>query len=56
MPRLDKAGARREKDTIITLSSHPDAPTFDHEFMSRTYQGRLQYHIRRYIKSQGKVL
>ena len=56
VPRFDKAGARREKHSIITLASHPKASAFDHEFMSPTYQERLQHHIRRYIKSQGKVL
>ncbi len=55
-PRLDRAGARREKDTIVTLRSHQDAPYFDHTFMSPTYQESLQHHIRRYIKSQGKIL
>ncbi len=56
MPRSDSAGAKREKDSIITLDSHPEAASFDHEFMSPTYQERLQHHIRRYIKSQGKVI
>lgn len=53
MPRLDRAGAMREKDTITTLSSHPDASAFDHEFMSPTYQERLQQHITNYIQSRG---
>ncbi|WP_042282548.1 RHS repeat-associated core domain-containing protein [Candidatus Protochlamydia sp. R18] len=56
VPRFDKAGAKREKDAIVTLASHPSAAAFDHEFMSPTYQERLQHHTRRYIKSQGKVL
>ena len=56
VPRFDRAGAEREKDSIITLTSHANASAFDHEFMSPTYQERLQHHIRRYIKSQGKVL
>lgn len=37
VPRLDKSGAEREKDSIVTLDSHSDAPYFDHEFMSPTY-------------------
>lgn len=56
VPWFDRAGAKREKDTIITLDSHPRAAAFDHEFMSPTYRERLQHHINRYIKSQGKVL
>jgi len=53
VPRFDRAGAKREKDTIVTLTSHPDASGFDHEFMSPTYQEKLQEHIRYYIQTQG---
>jgi RHS repeat-associated protein len=53
VPRFDRAGAKREKDTIVTLASHPDALGFDHEFMSLTYQEKLQEHIRYYIQTQG---
>ena len=53
VPRFDSAGAKREKDTIVTLTSHPDASGFDHEFMSSTYQEKLQEHIRYYIQTQG---
>lgn len=56
VPRFDRTAAKREKDSVVTLDSHPGASSFDHEFMSPTYQERLQHHIRRYIKSQGKVL
>ncbi len=56
VPRLDKSGSQREKGSIINLNSHPDASVFDHELTSPTYQERLQHHIRRYIKSQGKAL
>ena len=56
VPRLDRSGARREKDTIVTLSSHPDASFFDHEFMSPTYQRELRKHITNYIKANGKML
>ena len=56
IPRLDREGAKREKDTIVTLSSHPDAPLFDHEFMSPTYQESLQYHIKRFTQTQGETL
>lgn len=56
IPRIDLRGARREKDTIITLSSHPNAPIFDHDFMSPTYQKKLKEHIDNYINSKGGAL
>jgi hypothetical protein len=56
VPRLDRAGARREKDSIVTVASHPKAPAFDHEFMSPTYQRELRKHITNYIKTNGKTI
>lgn len=56
VPRWDSAGAIREKDTIVNLTSHQDAPTFDHDFMSPTYQKELRKHIANYIKTEGKML
>ena len=56
IPRLDRAGNKRERDTIFTLDSHSNAPAFDHEFMSPTYEERLWQHIRNYILSQGANL
>lgn len=56
VPTLDRAGAKREKDSIINLSSHSEAPAFDHAFMSPTYQERLRWHITNYIQTQGKML
>ena len=54
--RIDKAGARRAKGTIVTLHSHLRAHLIDHEFQSPTYMERLQEHIRNYIKSGGQAL
>ena len=51
-----ESGAKREKDSVITLSSHPDAPVFDHEFMSPTYQRMLQRQIVHYIETRGQML
>lgn len=45
VPRLDRAGAKREKDSIITLASDLEAAAFDHEFMSPTYREKLQRQI-----------
>jgi RHS repeat-associated protein len=56
VPRFDRAGARREKNSIITLASDSKASAFDHEFMSPTYQERLQRHIKNYLNTQGKML
>lgn len=42
VPRSDSAGAKREKDSIITLDSHAEAASFDHEFMSPTYRKKNQ--------------
>ncbi|MBA3958055.1 MAG: DUF687 family protein [Parachlamydiaceae bacterium] len=56
IPRLDKSGAQREKDTIINLTSHPNAPAFDHEFISPTYKRELQNHIINYIETNGRSL
>jgi RHS repeat-associated protein len=56
VPRFDRKGARREKDAIVTLDSHQDAPFFDHEFMSPTYQRELRKHIANYVSTNGKTL
>ena len=56
VPRVDRRGAKREQDRVTTLRSHPEAPIFDHEFMSPTYREQLSYHIGRYIQSQGRGL
>lgn len=49
VPQFDRAGAQRAKDTIIRLKSHPDAPWFDHPFLSPTYKRALGDHIKEYI-------
>ncbi|MBM3197762.1 MAG: DUF687 domain-containing protein [Chlamydiae bacterium] len=54
VPRLDREGAKREKDTTVTLDSHSEAPSFDHEFMSPTYRERLRQHIINYTTNQGE--
>ena len=54
VPRVDRRGAKREQDRVTTLRSHPEAPIFDHEFMSPTYSERLRQHIINYNSSQGK--
>ena len=47
IPRIDKSGANREKDTVVNLISHPEAAYFDHEFQSLTYQDALMDELTR---------
>lgn len=54
VPRIDRAGAKRAKGTIIDLVSHPNADRFDHSFISPTYERALQDGIERYINSRGQ--
>jgi pimeloyl-ACP methyl ester carboxylesterase len=49
IPRIDKSGAEREKDTIINLVSHPEAAFFDHEFQSLTYQDALRRKLNEFL-------
>jgi RHS repeat-associated protein len=56
IPLFDWIGAQREKDSIVTLDSHPNAPFFDHGIMSPTYQENLRRHIQNYIKTNGEKL
>lgn len=51
IPYLDRDGAERAKDTIVTLPSHPDASFFDHSFQSLTYQDALRNHLKAYIRN-----
>ena len=53
VPRFDRNGAKRAKDTITDLESQPGAPWFDHEFLSSTYKKSLKKNIGNYIKSRG---
>ena len=54
VPRFDIFGSARAKDTIVTLTSDPNASALDHEFMSPTYQAKLRQHITNYIQSRGE--
>ena len=56
MPRLDLAGARRERETIVTLESHSNASFFEHSFMNITYEKNLTQHIQGYLNSKGRTL
>ncbi len=56
IPRIDGAGARRARGTVIDLASHPDAPWFDHSFQSPTFEEQLQKRITNYLRSHGESL
>lgn len=47
---LDWSGAKREKDTIVDLVSHPEADFFDHSFQSLTYRRHLIDKLNNFIK------
>jgi hypothetical protein len=53
VPHFDRNGARREKDSIFDLESHPNAAWIDHEFQSPTYRGPLLQRLINYIQSNG---
>lgn len=55
IPRGDVLGALWTASTIFTLSSHREAPLFDHPFMSPTYKTYLRGHIKNYIRSKGRI-
>lgn len=50
VPYLDQPGAKREKDTIVNLVSHPFAGFFDHGFQSLTYKPALTDEIAAFLK------
>jgi RHS repeat-associated protein len=50
VPRIDRAGAARSKETIVNVISHPDAGWFDHEFQSSTYENYLSDEIYFFFK------
>ena len=47
--RLDRAGKRRCKDTIIMLQPHPDAAWHDHEFISSTFTTKQMKEFKEYM-------
>ena len=53
IPRLDRAGYNKSLDTIVRLPSHPNAPWFDHKFVSPTYKSQIRREINEYMKHIG---
>lgn len=56
IPYLDREGAYRMKNSIVTLNSHPFAPKFDHTLISKTYEQALKFNIMNYIFSEGQEI
>ncbi len=50
VPKLDRSGRERCKDTIITLNRHADASWMDHTFTSPTYVESLEAEIKDYLR------
>ncbi|NGX61734.1 MAG: putative deoxyribonuclease RhsA [Chlamydiae bacterium] len=50
---LDWKGAKREKETIVELRSHPSAKSFDHEFQSPSYKRVLGDRLREFLSGAG---
>ena len=48
---LDQRGSRRERNSIVTLNSHPNAPLHDHDFQSPTYRRAIIDELRAYIQN-----
>ena len=54
IPYNDSSGAKREKHTIITLSSHEDAPIHDHSIRSPTYRNSIKKEGELFIRTKGR--
>jgi len=50
---LDIAGMIRYHDQLTVLEPHPDAETWDHSFLSPTFEEPLRRQIKNYIKKYG---
>ncbi|MBS0621233.1 MAG: DUF687 family protein [Verrucomicrobia bacterium] len=51
---FDVAGMRRYRDQLITLTPHRDAPFFDHDYASSTYQSSILGHIKDHLDRGGR--
>ena len=56
IPRIDRIGIQRAKETIIDLKSHSNAPLHDHCIQSPTYQRELFNRIETYKNSVGRKI
>ncbi len=56
VPRFDSEGAKRSKETIVNVKSHPDADRFDHSFISPTYRSELYLRLNNFIESGGRKI
>ncbi|HEY4831286.1 MAG TPA: hypothetical protein VIH61_01825, partial [Waddliaceae bacterium] len=49
IPRIDKKGVARSKETIVDVVSHPEAGWLDHNFQSLTYQDNLRKRLQKFL-------
>ncbi len=56
VPYLDVIGQLRYGDQLTVLDAHPDAPFWDHGFLSPTFEGVLIEHITDHCKGYGVLL
>ncbi len=55
IPYKDSEGAKREKDTIVKLESHEDAPWHDHTIMSPSYINSIRNEYELFIQTKGNI-
>lgn len=49
IPRIDRKGVARSRETIVDVVSHQDAGWFDHGFQSLTYYDAIKNETRKYL-------
>ena len=49
VPRIDQEGAKRSKETIANIQSHPESAFFDHQFQSLTYREYLRERLEMFL-------
>src|SRR5262249_15793909 len=52
IPRIDKEGVARSKETIVDVVSHPDTGWLDHSFQSLTYRPDLERELISFVKNR----
>ena len=50
IPRIDRKGIARSRETIVDLISHPNAGLHDHAFISLTYRDSLREKVTNFLK------
>lgn len=53
VPLADSEGRKRNLETTHVLNRHSDAPYWDHDYTSPTYEFSIQYHINKHYRING---